>query len=332
MKKIHGKISINILILFIGLCTAHTFSYAQDLLEDVNSNITLGDTSEMFSETIEIISRSGKIFIITNSNQLLSKGDFVTMALKTGGPVARAVIAKTSDGKAGLKVLKVYSLTRWGKIRKGLVINLLKGDDTALFIKKKPKDELDDSESKIESEEDLFNEKAIIEEDLSSFYQDNRHIKPDNIVTAGYNQFRFTDKVQSEVIAENQWNFAWAYQFSDNYWVEGLFGRIQVNNYPVQSSQTLINNFTVRAKYVFKAPLYSYLIPYVGVQTYSVSSPDAGKGADANQNRLEEATIDSLNTTRLIVGVTILRRLVPGWFLKADLGTDITSFGFGIEF
>jgi len=27
-----------------------------------------------------------------------------------------------------------------------------------------------------------------------------------------------------------------------------------------------------------------------------------------------------------------MRRLVPGWFIKADLGTDILQLGFAIEF
>jgi hypothetical protein len=34
----------------------------------------------------------------------------------------------------------------------------------------------------------------------------------------------------------------------------------------------------------------------------------------------------------LVAGVTILRRLVPGWFIKADLGTDQLNIGFAIEF
>ena len=34
----------------------------------------------------------------------------------------------------------------------------------------------------------------------------------------------------------------------------------------------------------------------------------------------------------LIFGVTLLRRLVPGWFLSIDLGTDSTNVGVAIEF
>ncbi len=319
-------------LIFLLICAAQ--AGAQDLMSDVSTNLTLENEQSKFSEKITTISRSGKIFILTNSNQIMGKGDFITVLLKDGGPVARAVVAKTHQGRTGIKVLKVYSLSRWNQIRKDMDVDIIRGDDAFLFRKVEEKKEEVVEEEKIESEEDLFNEKEIVEEDLSDFYKDNRLIKPDNLVTVGWNNFVFTDLVDNSEISANQWNIAWAYQFSDNYWVEGLFGNATVDSYPAQGSSTSITNLTVRLKYTFKLPLYSYLKPYIGFQTYSVSSPDAGivVSGDTDTAEKETETIDSLEESGVVLGATFYRRLVPGWFLKLNLGTDIVNLGIGIEF
>jgi len=306
-------------------------------LDNQESNLVLGDASGLFTETIKIISRSGKIFILSNSNQLLNKGDFITILLKDSGPVARAVVGKTHEETAGVKILKVYSLRRWGLMGKNLDVQIKKGDDSDLFVAKKDKATESEAAPKIDGEEDLFNDTSLVKEDLDGFYKDNRLIKPNNIVAAGWNQFRFANDLTGDTEAHNQWNFAWGYQFSDNYWVEGLYGRIQIDGLPDEGSQTIINNFTVRAKYTFKAPLYSYFMPYIGFQTYSVSSPNSGvqtgtDDASRIQAEKEVALINKLQISQLVFGVSVLRRLVPGWFLKADVGNDIMSVGFAIEF
>ena len=42
--------------------------------------------------------------------------------------------------------------------------------------------------------------------------------------------------------------------------------------------------------------------------------------------------VDALKKNSFIAGVTILKRLVPGWFLRADLGTDLIGGGIALEF
>lgn len=312
-------------------------AWSQDLLEDTTGSFSLGDSAEQFTEKIDIISRSGKIFILTNNNQLLSKGDFITMSLRDQGPVARAVVAKNHKGRAGIKVLKVYSLQRWGKLARGTDVDILRGDDSVLFKPKKEKKSLEE-EATIAEEEDLFNETGVIEEEeLGDFYADNRLIKPDNMVSIGYAQFSFVNDADStgDTIVNNQFNYSYGYQFADNYWVEGLYGRTQADGFPRTGEQTVINNFTARLKYTIKAPLFSYFLPYLGFQTISVSSPSAGvvgDGVDEETANLENQVIDEIEKTQLVFGFTFLRRLVPGWFFKADVGNDIFSAGFAIEF
>ena len=331
MLRVMLKTQIIILICLTAALSP-SGAMAQSILDE--ASISSGDygAGGTFTETIQIISRSGKIFILSNGNQMLNKGDFITLILKGKGPLARSVVAKTHEGKAGIKVLKVYSLARWNQIRKGMNVEIIKGDDSALFKKSSGAEVAIEGEpdARINNEEDLFNDK-LINEDLSDFYKDNRLIKPDNIVSVGWDQYIYT-KTDNGEGAGNQFNFAWAYQFSDNYWVEGLFGRTQIDDFPRTSTQTVVANFTGRLKYTFKAPFYSYLMPYIGFQTYSVSSPEAGQADTDEESDIELSLVNDMETSDIVLGVTFLRRLVPGWFFKLDVGTDITSIGVAIEF
>jgi len=47
--------------------------YAQNLLDESNLSFASENSEELFTETINVISRSGKIFILSNNNQLLNK-------------------------------------------------------------------------------------------------------------------------------------------------------------------------------------------------------------------------------------------------------------------
>lgn len=331
-----SKIYRNIFLVFTLSFAPHfagslNNAYGQSLVDDIGAPVDAGYSSDLFTETVQIIGRSQKIFIITNTNRMLGKGDFITLVLNEKEPVARALVGKTENGLAGIKVLKIYSLKNWALMRKGLDVQVLKGDDSKLFVKEKAPDE---TEPTIESEEDLYSLEGEVEGDLEFLTKDARHIKPDNVAGFSYSQYSFSHDLEPETEEEShaQLSFSWAYQFSDNYWVEGLYGRTTINDFPGKGAQTLVNNLTVRLKYTFKAPLYSYFIPYLGYQIYNVSSPDAGLTDDPERAAKEEDLINELGQDSPAVGVTVLRRLVPGWFLKADLGTDIMSVGFAIEF
>ena len=319
-------------ILFIAAVTGLNKSYSQDVVDDIGSSVELGDSGELFTETIRIIARSKRVFIITNTNQMLNKGDFITLVLNQKDPVARALVGKDHQGKAGIKILKIYSLKRWAQIKRGLDIKILKGDDSFLFKKvASKKTEEEEQAPKIRSEEDLYDTK-IIDEDLNMFGKDNRLIKPDNILSAAYARYTLENDITEDTEVYDQFSGAWGYQFVDNFWIEGLYGRILMSGVPAKSTQTLINNFTIRLKYTFKAPLYSFILPYIGFQMHSVSSPDAGKVENSALAEKELELVDKMQENTLVGGITILRRLVPGWFIKADIGTDQMNIGFAIEF
>jgi hypothetical protein len=305
---------------------------AQSLVEDANLEVE-SQGSEVFNETIKIISASKKIFILSNNNQQLGPGDFISLALDNN-LAARALVAKTHQGQVGIKILKIYSLSQWARLRRDQEVQIVKGDDSA-FVKKVSETKTEETPlAKIKSEEDLYTGDVVVDDDIGIFDENkNRRIKPDNVV-AVTGAFYEAAEVESRggIVRTTEFGISWAYQFSDNYFVEGLYGRALLDNYPGDGSQTLVNHMTARLKYNIKGPLYTFFMPYLGFHTYTVSSPDAGKtNVDAtNQEQLK--AIDNLKKSGPVFGITVLRRLVPGWFIKADIGSDIINAGFAIEF
>lgn len=322
-------------ILLITLLIASSLKnvYAQGLVDDLSTPINkAGLYDELFTEYIKVIGNSRRIFIMTNNNQKLGTGDFFSIVLNEK-LTARALVAKKNGDLIGVKIMRVDSLANWARIRKGIAVQVLKGDDTAFKEKQKNPKKADDAvAAKINSEEDLFKESAIMIDDIDLEDKSNRALKTDNIVSAQMGMLAVDERGN-----EQMWNMQWAYQIADNIFIEGLYGYMLLTEYPGELIETSIANFTARLKYAFKAPLYSFVIPYVGFQTLSVSSPEAGtsipgKTSTSSELQREIDIVNGMRKKQFVVGLTVLRRLVPGWFVKADLGTDIMSVGFAIEF
>lgn len=321
-------------LVFIYICVLlSTPVYSQSLVEDANLTNSTMMGENVFNETIKIISASKKIFILTNNNEQLGPGDFISLALDNN-LAARAVVAKTHQGQVGIKILKIYSLSQWSKLRRDLEVQVVKGDDS-LFGKKPVEQKPDETQTaRIRSEEDLYTGDVIVDDDVGVFDEGkNRHIKPDNIV-ALTGAFYEASEVASRggTVRTTEFGISWAYQFADNYFVEGLYGRALLDNFPGDGSQTLVNHMTARLKYNIKGPLYTFFMPYIGFHTYTVSSPDAGNTNSEATNEEQLKAVDDLKKSGPVFGVTVLRRLVPGWFIKADVGSDIINVGFAIEF
>lgn len=326
------KISSLILIYAALILVNSSHVRAQSLVEDANINVAQAADGSFFTETIKIISNSKKIFILTNNNQQLGPGDFVSLALENK-LAARALVAKTHQGQVGIKILKIYSLNQWAKLRRDQDVQIVKGDDSNFM--KKPEDAVTTDGPKIKDEDDLYSANVVIDDSVE-FADDNknRHIKPDNVVGifAALLNADNPEGTSGGYTRGTEFGLSWAYQFTDNFFVEGVYGRTLLDNYPADSTQTLVNHFIGRVKFNIKGPLYTFFMPYVGYQNKDVSSPDAGKGTDENQNKAEVDAIDDLQKSGVVAGVTIMRRLVPGWFVKADVGTDVLGVGFAIEF
>lgn len=332
------KFSLLNIICLLALSESISLSRAQSLVEAANTQVPMVETTGVFTETIKIISNSRKIFVLSNTANQLTPGDFISLALDDK-LAARAVVAKVHQGQVGIKILKIYSLAQWSRLRRNLDVQIVRGDDS--MFGKKPKTTEDDGVPRINSEEDLYND-TVVENNVKGSIDEgdleesgNRHIKPDNVVgvSVGYLTADIPATIGGGKEKTNEFGASWAYQFKDNWFVEGLYGRALFSNYPGDGISTLVNRLQARLKYNFKGPAYTFIMPYIGYQNMSVSSPDAGKNNGPQLNQEELDAIDKIRRkSGPTFGVTLLRRLVPGWFVRADLGTDNMTLGASVEF
>ncbi len=293
------------------------------------------------SESIRIMSTDKRIFIITAKKEGFSKGDFITLSLGKN-KAARALVAKstldklTGEKVAGIKILKICSLAQWNKLDLGSSVNIFRGDDDCRADIEKSSSLA--SNEKLNSEEDLYSieslEKELEQEELDK--KSRRAIKTDNIVSLTIGLVSATTSAGDENRYEH-FAASWAYQFFDNIWGEFSYGRSAMASYPSDGIKTTLENIIFRAKYTFATPFYSFVQPYVGFQIRNTRSPDAGAADDSNS--IPQATldrevqlVDDLKKVRPIIGVTVLKRMVPGWFLRANIGLDIIDFGVSLEF
>lgn len=319
---------------------------AQNVLDDIEEEERL-DTPvqsdrapDLVVEKIKSISPSKKIFILTNENQSFSKGDFISLLL-ANKLVCRALVAKTTQEKlSGIKIVKIYNLTLWKQLGKGKEVLVLKGDDSYFTTREKAPDKevKKVEESKVQSDEDLFNSTSLggNDDDLSLDENAKRLIKPDNLLSLNVGLIEGKD-VDNSSKRYTQLNVSWGYQLTDNVWAEADIGTNTIRDYPETNLDTRLVNLTVRGKYTFNAPFYSYLQPYVGYQTVLADSPSAGVdpgdgSRTAEQLADEKQLVQDLKKSTVIFGLTVLKRIVPGWFVRLDLGSDIINGGLSIEF
>jgi hypothetical protein len=322
------------------LFNAIPLAFAQNVLDDIEEEdrVETGSTENapnLVAETIKVIAPSKKIFILTNNNKSFSKGDFISLLLGNK-LVCRALVAKTTDEElSGIKIVKIYNVTLWKQLTVGKEVLVLKGDDSYYSnLEKAPKDSEKKIETKVQDEDDLFNSTTLNDDDLSLEESSKRLIKTDNLISAGVGLIAGKDD-EGNSTNYTHINGSWAYQISDNVWGELGVGTNTVTDYPSTGIDTRLVNFTGKLKYTFNAPFYSYIMPYVGYQVINADSPGAGiDDGDDDPADLEKETlaVEDLKKSTVIFGVTVLKRIVPGWFIRADLGSDIISGGLTLEF
>lgn len=322
------------------LMTANSF--AQNVLDDIEEEDRMesGSTEvapNLVSETIKVISPSKKIFILSNDNKSFSKGDFISLLLGNK-LVCRALVAKTNeDNLSGIKIVKIYNVKLWKQLKIEKEVLVLKGDDSYYSnLEKTPKTPEETRKSlKVQDEEDLFNSTTLNDDDLSLEESSKRLIKTDNLISVGVG---LIDGKDSEGATKKftQVNGSWGYQVADNIWGELSLGYNTVNDYPSTSLDTTLLNITTKVKYTFEAPFYSYLMPYVGYQIIKADSPGAGVESEEVQDPViladELKKVEDLRKSTVIFGATVLKRIVPGWFIRADIGSDLIYGGLTLEF
>lgn len=324
MKKIFQNLFKIILIIAIS-----NNLHAQSVMDDLGETTSFGDFQpELVEEKIVKISPSGRVLILTNQSNGFNKGDFISLILEDQ-LAARAIVAKMADDVSGIKMVKIYSLALWNKLGPGATVKVLRGDDS-YFGKKKTEE--DNPKSTIKEEEDLFNE-TVLNEDEDLEEKNNRLIKPDNVISLSYGSVQSVD-IDLNTTSYYILNGAWAYQVSDNVWGEIVYGQTVIRDFPNLELDTVLTSTTGRLKYTVEAPFDSYLLPYIGYQLVQATSPDAGADTSKSttiRNR-ELDLVDSAGRQGLIFGVTFLKRFVPAWFMKVDIGSDMVMGGLSLEF
>ncbi|OFZ25175.1 MAG: hypothetical protein A2381_12090 [Bdellovibrionales bacterium RIFOXYB1_FULL_37_110] len=302
-----------------------SFVFGQNVVTEINSDSASSLTGDMITEKIFKISVSGRIIVITNSNEVLIKGDFISIIFNQD-LVFRALIAKVTKAYVGIKVVKIYNEEILKKLKPGDSVLIIRGDDS--YYRKK--DEVgEDVEGKIKTEDNLFDD-TLLEEDLTLQENSKRILKQDNIISVSY---AFVEGVNTDHSSHRfgQFNGQWAYQFLDNVWGELGFGQHRISDFPDDGLDTSVTNFTFRVKYTFAGPFYSYIKPYFGFQVIRASD---STDTDTTQEQLDKETAlyEKTEKTTPVVGITFLKRLVPGWFIHGNLGSDLFAMGFSLEF
>lgn len=298
-------------------------------------------STETFKESINRISSSKRIFLISNTAQKLDQGDFISI-VNEDEIICRGLVARNKDQTSAIKILKIYSMKRWKGLYPGLQITIVKGDDS-YYLNKKASTTADktakeaaspSAEGNIVTEEDLF---KVKEEDGVS-EKESRAIKTDNIFGATFGQF---SSINSS--GENQkypeWAIQWSYQLFDNVWGEFSYGQTTMKSFPSSDLDTAVTAYTFRGKYTIIGPMLIYFMPYIGMGITKASCPNAGvQKSDPNNPstqsdlKREVDLVSQVQQNKVIFGVSLYKRLVPGWFLKAELGSDIIALGFSLEF
>jgi hypothetical protein len=279
--------------------------------------------------------------VISNNNNKLTQGDFISF-IRNERLAARALVVKVQGQKVGIKVLKIYSLNLWSQLRPNLQVQILKGDDSYYTGTTKEIAKLDAEVSedlknpRINDEEDLYNEDTILKTEASDpekLVQD-RPISSDNLVSFSFGRIRTVDQDSDEVSA-TQWQASWAYQFLKNVWAEGNFGISKLKQFPSDGFESTLLAITARVKYSFQGPFHTFFVPYTGFQllqtTGEPSDTDLQTLSDEERDSVDDALANA-GVDKIIYGVTFMRRLVPGWFVKLDLGNDILNIGLSVEF
>jgi len=316
-------LTLSLLILSLSL-------NAQMVMDSLSDETEMdSDVSSLISERIEKVSPNKKIFIISNENQSFNQGDFISLLIKNK-LVTRALVAKVKDNIAGIKILKIYNTNLWKNLKPNREIQIIRGDDSYYQkMERRKKGKMEDGEKEI----DLYDQ-TVISEDLLEEDTKDTVINSNNMISLIIGWFEGLDSM-GESQRYSQINFQYMYQAWKNLFIELDFGTNVVKDFPSGGLDTRYYNIVPRVKYTFEVFWGLVIQPYLGYQFLIADSPGAGQDPDGNtstsQLQYEVDLVNNSEKSTFAVGLTLIQPIVPGWNVKADLGTDIFSIGVGLE-
>ncbi|AYF45976.1 hypothetical protein BALOs_2994 [Halobacteriovorax sp. BALOs_7] len=301
------------------------FSFAQSPISDFSNS----SNYDLAKEKIISVSGTKRILLISNGQDSFAKGDYITI-LVNKEPVVRGIVPKQKNNVAAIKITKIYNEEIYSNIFVNQDVEVLRGDDSAYG----KADTAEESEFRITDSESLYDDTTLLDEDIySEEAQEGGIIKNDNLVSVGIGLVDGFNTAGKED-TNTQYNASWAFQLDKNIWLEGSVGRHLIRGFPNEEIDTAVNQYIFRAKYSFEGPLYTVFMPYAGYKFATADSPGAGDvsavGADAAAR--EKDLVASVEKSEPVFGITALKRLVPGWFFRADIGTDLMGVSLALEF
>lgn len=331
-KKLNIKTFFLLITIIFSLVS--TSISAQEVMDDLTRAKLIEEDNEVSSFPTEVILKiavSKKIMLLSNTNNSYQEGDYLSLILNKRLMV-RVLCAKIDGQNCGIKLIRIYEDPLWIKAYEGMEVQVLRGDDAQFKI---DQDKPEVAEEPIDVLKDLYEDDELIDSDSVEITDNKaRLLKNDNIIGLSYGLLLGVDN-ENEPHNYGHWHFQWAYQMADNFWAEVLVGQAIIGQFPNDTLDTQITSMTIRFKYTIKAPFYSFVLPYVGYQSVVPNSPDVGVpylGSTIEDLNKELDTFDNMKRNHMIFGVTILKRIVPGWFLRVDLGNDFISSGLSLEF
>lgn len=313
----------------------------QTIVDEIKA-VSIGEVplkNQVFSETISTISSNKRIFIITNSNQKLIMGDFVSFIIDDE-LVARALVVKTRDDRSGLKLVKIYSQGKWSSLTTGMNINIIRGDDSYYLsqLKKERESILSPSTetaAKTSNSLDLGQRDLTSDEALilgSEFNLDNnkshlRKLDADHLLYFTVGNMRSLGAEGSEDTYLH-YRFGWGYQVFNNWFTDISYGHSTIKKYPASDIDTSLNTITIKFGYIFQLPVHSFLYAYGGLYNNIAIAPGAGEGVSDAQAQDESEKVRDLEGIGYLGGISFYKRLVPGWTFKID--ADLKNVGAGI--
>jgi len=298
-------------IIFIQ--TLFVFSLqAQNVFSDLQDNSEFDpapSTQSTISERVIVKSRNRRILVITNTNQALKQGDFVTI-FSAETRVAKALVAKTQERKTALKIINTFANQYDSLTNRGQSLTIVRGD-----AKDSPDIEL------TKKEESLFTTIDQIEDETEV-----KRMPEKSILGLGVGLYRSIDSNDQSAFYAH-YVFSYAYNVSNNFWFEGNYGYSALNQFPIVDILTNLHTLRAKFKYNFYLPAYSFFMPYGGIEFTNAQASENSSLTDDQINLLQ-----SLNQVKFIGGFSLYKRLVPGWVINLNAGTDGIYGGFSVAF
>jgi hypothetical protein len=289
-----------------------------------------------YPEKIVLTSKSKRIFIVTHQSNAMEPGDLVT-AYYRGNKVFRALVAKSRDSKIGLKILKSFDQTMKNSLQPGQEVRLVKGDDSVVTV-----NQTNEPRLQIKNESDLYSEDLLV--DIEGPSKPKKKLPEQNIIQLGIGVYQGIDEF-SESKFYTHWVVNWAFRLKQAWWLEAGYGYSPAKRFPAKDIGTDLHSLTFKAKYSYELPFFSFAAPYAGLQVVIPQSSEAGVIADSTTELTDEQVaenqasadreldlVDESQKITPVIGITLLKRFVPGWFVTANLGTDSINVGLSIGF